>query len=48
MFAKSFADFASTDSSGISLEQIHNGVHWDGACGGQFLASDYTAFDPLL
>lgn len=46
--AQTFEDFASTGDGGISLEQIHNGVHWDAACGGQFLSSDLTAFDPLL
>ncbi|KAF3356881.1 hypothetical protein VdG1_03439 [Verticillium dahliae VDG1] len=44
----SFEEFASTGSSGISLEQIHNAVHWDGSCGFQFLDADYSAFDPLF
>lgn len=44
----SFSEFASTSSGGIGLEQIHNAVHWDGACGGQFLSPDFSAFDPLL
>uniref|UniRef100_A0A8H7NEV0 tyrosinase n=1 Tax=Bionectria ochroleuca TaxID=29856 RepID=A0A8H7NEV0_BIOOC len=46
--AANYSDFASTSDRGISLEQIHNGIHWDGACGGQFLATDYSAFDPLF
>lgn len=32
----------------MGIEQIHNAVHWDGSCGGQFLSLDITAFDPLL
>ena len=46
--SKDFADFATTSNGGLSLEQIHNGVHWDGGCGGQFLAAEFSAFDPLL
>lgn len=46
--SKDFAHFASTASGGLSLEQVHNGVHWDGGCGGQFLAAEFSAFDPLL
>jgi tyrosinase len=43
-----FDQFASTGSSGISLEQIHNAIHWDGSCGYQFLDADYSGFDPLF
>ncbi|KAI5463531.1 tyrosinase [Mariannaea sp. PMI_226] len=43
-----FNEFASTGSSGISLEQIHNAIHWDGSCGYQFLDADYSGFDPLF
>jgi tyrosinase len=43
-----FPEFASTGNGGVSLEQAHNGIHWDAACGGQFLAAQYSAFDPLL
>lgn len=32
----------------MSLEQIHNAIHWDGACGYQFLDADFSAFDPLF
>ncbi|PHH80405.1 hypothetical protein CDD82_1771 [Ophiocordyceps australis] len=46
--SQSFEQFASADGGGVGLEQIHNGVHWDGACGGQFLSLDFTAFDPLF
>ncbi|KAH7311503.1 tyrosinase [Stachybotrys elegans] len=46
--AQNFNQFASTSSSGASLEMIHNAIHWDGACGGQFLDADYSAFDPLF
>ncbi|KAH7136840.1 tyrosinase [Dactylonectria estremocensis] len=43
-----FDQFASTASTGVSLEQIHNAIHWDGACGYQFLDADYSAYDPLF
>ncbi|KAF7556469.1 hypothetical protein G7Z17_g1391 [Cylindrodendrum hubeiense] len=43
-----FDQFASTGSTGVSLEQIHNAIHWDGACGYQFLDADFSAFDPLF
>ncbi|KAH8658549.1 tyrosinase [Ilyonectria robusta] len=43
-----FDQFASTSSSGTSLEQIHNAIHWDGACGYQFVDADFAAFDPLF
>ncbi|KAK7417453.1 hypothetical protein QQX98_004573 [Neonectria punicea] len=43
-----FDEFASTGSSGVSLEQIHNTIHWDGACGYQFVDADFAAFDPLF
>jgi tyrosinase len=46
--SKDFSEFASTADGGLSLEQVHNGVHWDGGCGGQFLAAEFSAFDPLL
>ncbi|KAM4063063.1 tyrosinase [Hirsutella rhossiliensis] len=44
----SFDEFASPEGGGVGIEQIHNAVHWDGSCGGQFLALDFTAFDPLF
>ncbi|KAH7124704.1 tyrosinase [Dactylonectria macrodidyma] len=43
-----FDEFASTGNTGISLEQIHNSIHWDGACGYQFVDADFAAFDPLF
>lgn len=46
--SQNFADFASTSGPGINVEQIHNAIHWDGACGNQFLAPDYSGFDPLF
>ncbi|PTB66919.1 Di-copper centre-containing protein [Trichoderma citrinoviride] len=46
--SQNFADFASTSGPGINFEQIHNAIHWDGACGNQFLAPDYSGFDPLF
>ncbi|EQL02760.1 tyrosinase [Ophiocordyceps sinensis CO18] len=46
--SRSFDEFASPEGGGVGIEQIHNAVHWDGSCGGQFLALDFTAFDPLF
>ncbi|KAM3515279.1 hypothetical protein MY11210_001020 [Beauveria gryllotalpidicola] len=46
--AKSFSEFATTASKGSSLEAVHNAVHWDAGCGGQFLDSQYAAFEPLF
>ncbi|KAI5467725.1 hypothetical protein BGZ63DRAFT_345976 [Mariannaea sp. PMI_226] len=47
--AASFDQFSSTGASGgTSLEQIHNAIHWDAGCGGQFLAAEFSGFDPLF
>ncbi|KAM3560060.1 hypothetical protein ARSEF4850_003828 [Beauveria asiatica] len=46
--AKSFSEFATTASKGSSLEGVHNAIHWDACCGGQFLDSQYAAFEPLF
>ncbi|KJZ74666.1 hypothetical protein HIM_06016 [Hirsutella minnesotensis 3608] len=46
--SETFDEFSSPQGGGVGLEQIHNAVHWDGSCGGQFLALDFTAFDPLF
>ncbi|KAH7151842.1 tyrosinase [Dactylonectria estremocensis] len=43
-----FDEFSSTGNGGTSLESIHNAIHWDGACGGQFLAAEFSAFDPIF
>ncbi|KAJ4158670.1 uncharacterized protein LMH87_009186 [Akanthomyces muscarius] len=43
-----FHQFSSTASPGPSLEAAHGGIHWDAACGGQFLSFQYTGFDPLF
>lgn len=48
MRSKTFSQFATTATSGGSLEGIHNSVHWDAGCGGQFMNSEYSAFEPLL
>lgn len=32
----------------MSLELIHNGIHWDAACGEQFVNAEFSGFDPLL
>ncbi|KJZ75523.1 hypothetical protein HIM_04986 [Hirsutella minnesotensis 3608] len=46
--SNTFSEFASTGDRGVSLEQIHNNIHWDGACGSQFLDSTLAAYDPLF
>ncbi|KAJ3499290.1 hypothetical protein NLG97_g453 [Lecanicillium saksenae] len=46
--ANSFSEFATTASQGGSLEAVHNAVHWDAGCGGQFMNSEYSAFEPLF
>ncbi|KAF4455556.1 hypothetical protein F53441_2164 [Fusarium austroafricanum] len=43
-----FAQFASTGANGASLEQIHNAIHWDAGCAGQFLATEFSGFNPLF
>lgn len=43
-----FADFGTVTAGYFSMEAIHNKIHWDGACRGQFLSPSYTGFDPLL
>ncbi|UNI18237.1 Tyrosinase [Purpureocillium takamizusanense] len=42
-----FTGFA-TGERGFGLERIHDSIHWDSACGQQFLSVDLTAFDPLF
>ncbi|POR38793.1 Tyrosinase [Tolypocladium paradoxum] len=46
--ANTFTEFAYMSNTGVSLEQIHNGIHWDAACGQQFVSPDLSAFDPLF
>lgn len=43
-----YNQFASTGNGGVSLEQIHNSVHWDASCGNQFLEAEFSAFDPIF
>ncbi|KAF4987692.1 hypothetical protein FGRMN_10218 [Fusarium graminum] len=45
---KTFNQFASTGANGASLEQIHNAIHWDASCAGQFLATEFSGFDPIF
>ncbi|KAG5983814.1 hypothetical protein E4U55_007046 [Claviceps digitariae] len=48
-YSQSFSDFANTrEDGGIGLEQIHNSIHWDAGCAGQFLDSNSAAFDSLF
>ncbi|PNY27459.1 Tyrosinase [Tolypocladium capitatum] len=46
--SSNFSEFSSASTEGGGIEQIHNTVHWDAACGGQFLAIEFSAFDPLF
>lgn len=45
--ARNFDEF-SLQGNITSLEQIHNGIHWDAGCAGMFLDTSLTAFDPLF
>ncbi|EGX94426.1 tyrosinase precursor [Cordyceps militaris CM01] len=46
--AKSFSDFSTYSAVGNSVEGVHNSVHLDAGCAGQFIDSEYSAFDPLF
>ncbi|ATY59791.1 tyrosinase precursor [Cordyceps militaris] len=46
--AKSFSDFSTYSEVGNSVEGVHNSVHLDAGCAGQFIDSEYSAFDPLF
>ena len=43
-----FATFATTGSNGVSLEGVHNAIHWDATCGGMFLKTQWSGFEPLF
>ncbi|KJZ73459.1 hypothetical protein HIM_07253 [Hirsutella minnesotensis 3608] len=46
--ATNFSDFATQSNRIVSLEIIHNSIHWDAACGQQFVMPDLSGFDPLF
>ncbi|KAF5019447.1 hypothetical protein F66182_8555 [Fusarium sp. NRRL 66182] len=46
--ATNFDQFASTGANGASLEQIHNAIHWDASCAGQFLSTEFSGFDQIF
>ncbi|KAM4066537.1 tyrosinase [Hirsutella rhossiliensis] len=46
--ATNFSDFATQSNTIVSLEVIHNSIHWDAACGQQFVMPDLAGFDPLF
>ncbi|OAR00710.1 hypothetical protein LLEC1_00243 [Akanthomyces lecanii] len=48
VMAKSFSEFSTTASKGGSLEGVHDAIHWDFGCGGQFMNTQYAAFEPLF
>ncbi|KAJ6437792.1 dihydroxy-acid dehydratase [Purpureocillium lavendulum] len=43
-----FNGFATTATTGVGMEQIHNAIHWDAACTGQFFDPSLTGFDFLF
>ncbi|PHH88646.1 hypothetical protein CDD83_7264 [Cordyceps sp. RAO-2017] len=48
VYSQSFEDFSSTGGNGISIEQVHNTIHRESACGEQFSEQDVAGFDPLF
>ncbi|KAF4589100.1 tyrosinase 2 [Ophiocordyceps camponoti-floridani] len=46
--SQNFAEFASTRSKGVSLEQIHNTIHIEATCSADFLNSRVAGYDPLF
>ncbi|KAL3953431.1 hypothetical protein ACCO45_013374 [Purpureocillium lilacinum] len=46
--ADNFSEFSSVSDRFVSMELVHNGIHWDAACGQQFLGPDLSGFDPLF
>lgn len=47
-YSTNFNEFAVTRQDGLGLEQMHNSIHWDAGCGGQFLDASIAGFEPLL
>ncbi|KAG6040061.1 hypothetical protein E4U41_001480 [Claviceps citrina] len=47
-YSQDFNEFANTREDGIGMEQIHNYIHWDAGCTGQFLNPNTAAFDGLF
>ncbi|KAM4055708.1 tyrosinase [Hirsutella rhossiliensis] len=47
-YSKTFEEFSTTSTGGVSLEQAHNLVHNSAACGQQFSSPSYAAYDPLF
>ncbi|QPG94323.1 hypothetical protein C2857_005696 [Epichloe festucae Fl1] len=47
-YSANFEEFANTHENATTLEQMHNAIHWDAGCAGQFLKAELSAFDPLL
>ncbi|TQV94505.1 tyrosinase precursor [Cordyceps javanica] len=43
-----FRHFSTTASNGTSLEAVHDWVHWHVSCGGQFLETEYSAFNTMF
>ncbi|GAO16305.1 hypothetical protein UVI_02016920 [Ustilaginoidea virens] len=35
-------------ASGLGVEQMHNSIHWDAGCGGQFVNPAVAGFDPIF
>lgn len=47
-YSQNFDEFATTRQNGMGLEEMHNLIHWDAGCEGQFLDLTTSGFDPLL
>ncbi|EQL02223.1 tyrosinase 2 [Ophiocordyceps sinensis CO18] len=48
IYATGFDDFGSTSGNGVSLEQVHNMIHNDAACGQVMSIPSYAGFEPLF
>ncbi|KJZ73999.1 hypothetical protein HIM_06667 [Hirsutella minnesotensis 3608] len=46
--SRDFTEFSFGGGYSVSLEQIHNNIHWDATCGEQFFDNGLAAFDPLF
>ncbi|KJZ70883.1 hypothetical protein HIM_09748 [Hirsutella minnesotensis 3608] len=46
--SQNFAQFASTRDVGMSLEQIHNTIHVEAACGADMMNQYVSGYDPLF
>ncbi|KAK2603519.1 hypothetical protein QQS21_004288 [Conoideocrella luteorostrata] len=47
-YSSTFDEFTVTGQNSIGLEEMHNNIHWDAGCEGQFLDAATSGFDPLF